>query len=379
MHKVADWTSLHSLKSTEVQDVLQAFSANALISSPTHWPLPEQRLDAEIGQMAFLNNKMVPAFSAALGRTVDLENISVLNLRESREERPHAVFSEKDKHTSVYLNWSGTPDDAISLAHEFGHAAHYIFSGTDKIPPMVRETCAFLSELVVLDFLLENDCDLFAPPRRAWDAETDTYLGLYVDDLQSALGNSDAAYVYSWNYPLARLAAVEILRSYKYGKASLIDLFESGADGMSLLPIATMAAQADKIHNYLPPFRAAADPATSAYQSLARWHFWTLTHLRDRQNAELRRSMRNFSAICSNRQPLSDFAKTHDQSVTQHGKRDQSINSLQSHINLRRLVIILLSCKHCVNGLRKTDQSWQYHQEVQGRNSQYGKHRLLFF
>lgn len=118
MHKVADWSSLHSITSTEVQDVLQAFSANALISSPTHWPLADQPVDAEINQRDFLNGKVVPAFNAALGRVVDLENISVLRLCEGREERPHAVFLERDKRARIYLDWNGTPDDAICLAHE---------------------------------------------------------------------------------------------------------------------------------------------------------------------------------------------------------------------------------------------------------------------
>lgn len=268
MHKVADWTSLHSVTSPDVQDVLRAFSANALISSPTHWPLLERRSDTEIDQTAFLNSKVVPAFSAALGRVLDLENISVLRLCDSHEERPHTLFSESDERASIYLDWNGTQADAICLAHEMGHAAHHILSGVSEIPPVARETCAFLGELIVIDALLESRDPLFDPLRLVWEVENQTYLGADIEDLQRALGDPDIAYIYRWNYPLARLAAVEIFQSHKSGGQSLTEIFESGGKGMALLPLAQMAAKADELENYLPPFRESTAPPTAAYQAL---------------------------------------------------------------------------------------------------------------
>jgi len=252
----------------EVQDVLQAFSANALISAPTHWPFHRKPVDATIDQIDFLNTKLAPALNKALGTSINLENVSVMKLSESREDRPHALFSEKEQRASIYLDWNSTPDAAICLAHEMGHAAHYIMSGASDMPPVARETCAFLSELIVLDAMRENQDSLFEALRAVWDAENKAYLGVDVDDLQRALGDPDAAYIYRWNYPLARLAAIEIFQSYKSGNVSLTEVFASGAESMSCLPFAQMSAKADEIENYLPSFRNNTEPATAAYQSL---------------------------------------------------------------------------------------------------------------
>jgi len=268
MHKVADWTSLHSTTLMEVQDVLQAFSANALISSPTHWPFNSKPVEATIDQTDFLNTKLVPAVNKALGIGTDLKNVSVMKLFESREERPHALFSEKEQCASIYLDWNGTPDDAICLAHEMGHAAHYIMSGVSDMPPVARETCAFLGELIVLDALFENQDPLFDSLQRTWEAENQAYLGSDIEDLQRALGDPEASYIYRWNYPLARLAAIEMFQSYKSGKLSLIEAFESGSACMSFVPLEQMAAKADEIQNYFSPFRTDTAPASAAYQSL---------------------------------------------------------------------------------------------------------------
>jgi hemolysin-activating ACP:hemolysin acyltransferase len=59
-----------------------------------------------------------------------------------------------------------------------------------------------------------------------------------------------------------------MFQSYKSGKLSLIEVFESGSDGMSFVPLAQMATKADEIQNYLPPLRTDTSPATAAYQSL---------------------------------------------------------------------------------------------------------------
>ena len=268
LHKVADWTSLHSTTLMEVQDVLQAFSANALISAPTHWPFHSKPIEATIDQTDFLNTKVMPALNKVLGIGIDIESVSVLKLSESRERRPHTFFSEKEQHASIYLDWNSTPADAICLAHEMGHAAHYIMSGVSDIPPVARETCAFLSELIALDALLEKQDPLFDPLRLVWEAETQAYLGSDIKDLQRALGDPEASYIYRWNYPLARLAAIKIFQSHKSGKPTLIEVFKSGTAGMSFLPLAQMAEKADEIQNYLPPFHTDTTPATAAYQSL---------------------------------------------------------------------------------------------------------------
>jgi hypothetical protein len=238
------------------------------LERPTHWPFHGTSGTEEIDKKEFLTTKVVPALGKALGLTDEFGSVCFKRLSESHEKRPHARFSEDDRRVSIYLDWSSTPADAVCLAHEMGHAAHYILSGVNEIPPILRETCAFLGELIVLDALLEDQDPLFNPLLLIWETENQTYLGSDIDDLQRALGAPEAAYIYRWNYPLARLAAVEIFQSYKSGKVNLVDVFKSGAAGMSILPLSQMAARADEIQNYLPPFSVDPASATAAYQSL---------------------------------------------------------------------------------------------------------------
>lgn len=268
MYRVADWTSYHSTTTSEVQDIMQACSANSLVSSPTHWPSPRSTSDVEIEQTNFIRNKILPAVGKKLGVASELQSVSIRPLCESDENRPHARFSKAEDRVSIYLNWSGTPADAICLAHEMGHAAHYIMSRTNGMPPVLRETCAFLGELIVLDELFETEDALFAPLRLIWDRENQNYLGEDLVDLQQALGSACSTYNYRWNYPLARLAAVQIFQAHKTGTVRLSDIFASGTDGMKHLPLDKMARYADLIENYLPPFNTNQEPPTAAYQSL---------------------------------------------------------------------------------------------------------------
>jgi oligoendopeptidase F len=69
------------------------------------------------------------------------------------------VVSQKFPY--ILLNWSGTTDDILALAHECGHAIHAIYSdGISSFhfdPPLVlAETASVFSEMVVFDYLIEK-------------------------------------------------------------------------------------------------------------------------------------------------------------------------------------------------------------------------------
>ncbi len=94
------------------------------------------------------------------------------------------------------------------------------------------------------------------------------YLGRDLEALAQALGAPETPYNYRQNYPIARLAAVEL---FAQGSGSwLHDLFSAGSGGMCHLPIASMADRASDIANYLPPMPAfdAEQTAMDAYRSL---------------------------------------------------------------------------------------------------------------
>ena len=134
------------------------------------------------------------------------------------------------------------------------------------MPPVARETCAFLGELALIYWAKQNQTDLAARLLRVWREENQRYFG---DDralLRVALGGPESAYTYRMNYPLARAAAVVMWRA----GADLQRLFKAGSEAMNLLPLAKIADVAGLSQNYLPPMPPpdTDQPAIDAYRAL---------------------------------------------------------------------------------------------------------------
>ncbi|PTN04146.1 hypothetical protein C8N32_101345 [Rhodovulum imhoffii] len=136
------------------------------------------------------------------------------------------------------------------------------------MPPLAREVCAFLGELVVIMHARTAAPELYPALCDVWHRENDAYLGLDMDLLAAALADPQAQYHYRQNYPAARLAAVELFNR-GYGEC-LRQFFASGRDGMRHVPIEELANRAGDVANYLPamPQPEPETPAIDAYRSL---------------------------------------------------------------------------------------------------------------
>ncbi len=274
MHRTADWVSFHEMNIETVQDVLQAFQANALAESPWHWSVSHLPHEGVQGSLQRCFDLIVcPALIDGLdprnehGLRAVLDRVVFAPAQEATEG-PHAVFDATTGVCRIAMRWQGTPADVLCLAHEAGHAAQFGLSGTDRMPPIARETCAFLAELMVIDFVQEHNAELCAGLRAAWDVDNDRYLGDDVDDLLGALKDPETPYHYRMNYPLARLASVNLVNSGKGSTNAVLQLFASGVAGMDHLCLNKMAMQADSLENYLPPFAAPDTGALEAFRAL---------------------------------------------------------------------------------------------------------------
>lgn len=107
----------------------------------------------------------------------------------------------------VSCRYDGGIGSLISLAHEAGHAIQITASGGNLVPPVMRETAAFLSEAVCEALIEAERPDLSKAVARHRTALDARYLGRFAKRLRDSLPLEHAAYAYVWNYPLARLLA----------------------------------------------------------------------------------------------------------------------------------------------------------------------------
>jgi hypothetical protein len=76
------------------------------------------------------------------------------------------------------------------------------------MPPVMREVCACLSEILVISHLIAAEPDQWPAGPALIDARTAQNLDRPVQALFKALEDALAPYCYSWNYPLARILAL---------------------------------------------------------------------------------------------------------------------------------------------------------------------------
>lgn len=116
----------------------------------------------------------------------------------------------------VACPWSGRARDLLTLAHEFGHAAQIMASPPGAaMPPVLRETCAFLAEAALLEHAAGRGLLTGVAPllQQVWQADTQRLLGRQARPLRQALTRPEAAYDYGWNYPIARALALRLWQS----------------------------------------------------------------------------------------------------------------------------------------------------------------------
>ena len=125
-----------------------------------------------------------------------------------------------------------------------------------------------LASCFYIDYVKAHLPHLHASLLDVWHLENAFYLGDCVDVLTDALNHSGVSYHYYQNYPLARLAAVQMFCPTDIKLVSAF--FSSGSETMAHMPIDKMASFGVGIRNPLPvlPPSDADQPAVDAYRSL---------------------------------------------------------------------------------------------------------------
>lgn len=255
----SEWLRLHRLNPETVSDCIASieydrFRFDLDISAVDQTAAYSNELTEE-GDLSLekaINAIICPAFSLALGIDVGTFDRCVQSVRWSADVGdgpPHTIDHGVDQPPEIRMSWRGSVSDLICLAHELAHAIQLQLSAGSFMPPVARETCAFLGELALIGWARANDTDLASKLSAVWREESRRYYGDDCELLRAALADPDAAYSYRMNYPLARASAIVLWRR----GGDLRPLFAAGSDAMSLLPFAQIADLAGVPQNHLPP------------------------------------------------------------------------------------------------------------------------------
>lgn len=221
MHKndIDNWLKINNLQKYDALEILDS-SLCVPITAQSARPAPgvDPQVDAEqawsLATSALLDflpktAEMILHTSNAIPRC--------LTAREGTGEqgsraRPFTYDNGPGHLPFVSCDYRGSAADILDVVHEFTHALQIVVSHGDPMPPVARETCAFLGEAILIDWARRHRPTLAEHLGPAWQDAGAVYLGPDADALSRALRGASVPYDYRWNYPLARLAASALLR-----------------------------------------------------------------------------------------------------------------------------------------------------------------------
>lgn len=274
-----DWLAFHGLSEPRVKGVILALNAGkfeylpSFLSADRKASAVDDFISNQLSsQDSCYKNIVVPALARAFDNVSEVQHL-LCNHVEFRglnegNEAPYTICQGSGQSPAVVMDWHGRAEDLLCLVHETAHALQMLLSKNELMPPVARETCAFLGELLLLDYVKAHLPHLHASLLDVWHRENGFYLGDCVDVLTDALNHSEVSYHYYQNYPLARLAAVQMCCATD--NKSVPALFSSDREAMAHLPINEMASCDIGVRNPLPvlPPSDADQPTVDAYRSL---------------------------------------------------------------------------------------------------------------
>jgi hypothetical protein len=232
---MADWLALHGLTAGLCREIL-AEAPPPPAALPTD-PGIAGDASALWGRIAMVLTAALPDGATVIGQTLALTRTDFAS-PQGRSPRAFTLHDDGTGRPFVRCAYDGRLQDFLALAHEFGHACQIRACATTPgtlpvaMPPVLRELCAYLSEILLISHLKSAEPDLWPPAQALFDARMARNLDQPLRSLLKALDNASTPYSYSWNYPLARIlalrAAAQLSRHQIWqvfrGATSLVDL-----------------------------------------------------------------------------------------------------------------------------------------------------------
>lgn len=216
-HSLSDWLTLHELDAATCHRVLNATGPDVAGDFAVgEGPEAEYHaLDLELASLRAVEamRAFLPQQHGIIGDTFENTARIVVD-RPDKSRKALTLDNGPAAYPTILLSYRGEPADFLVVAHEFGHAVQIRASRGLFVPPIIREVCAFLGESALLSHTRQRDLQRYPHLVRAWRNGNARYFGAQRERLRSALSQPDAAYSYSWNYPIARHIALQISRRW---------------------------------------------------------------------------------------------------------------------------------------------------------------------
>lgn len=189
---MADWLALHGLDAADCRTRLLRIAPRLSRPAPDT-ALPEAEV---LPAVLMALSSALPAARKVLER---IRTELRIDLAPDLQRFPRAFTLHDDGRGLPFISCplKGRSSDLLLLAHEIGHACQSLASGKPDLPPVQRETAAYLAEELV--------CASSGPALRSIHrVRTARIMARDGAALLQALDAPNAAYHYGWNYPLAR-------------------------------------------------------------------------------------------------------------------------------------------------------------------------------
>jgi hypothetical protein len=210
-HNLSDWLALHELDPITCRRILDAMVLETVAraggnnSEGYNVIAPEVAWQEAVQAMS----DFLPEWRGIIGDTFE-HSVRVAVEVPDKPRRSLTVDNGSGAYPTILFGYRGEPIDALVIAHEFAHAVQIMASQGRLVPPIIRETCAFLGEGALLSQARRRDQSQYSHLVHAWQEANQRYFGPQKERLRAALSKPHAPYSYAWNYPIARYLAIQI-------------------------------------------------------------------------------------------------------------------------------------------------------------------------
>jgi hypothetical protein len=205
---MADWLALHGLQAADCLHLLPRLDGSA---APLRAPDPELGDRAPLPMVVDALKLTLPPAAEILARIGAEVRV---DLAPDPQRFPRAFTLHDDGRGLPFIccPLKGRNSDLLVLAHELGHACQILASGRPDLPPIQRETAAYLAEVLVTEAIGRTEPERGAILSALHRAGTDRIMRREGRPLARALADPTTPYAYGWNYPIARELAGRAMR-----------------------------------------------------------------------------------------------------------------------------------------------------------------------
>ena len=212
-HDLSDWLKLHDLSVENCRQLLSLSERYPDISTINTEDEPACKTEMVASQAWCLASDALSAALSPFRNTIeDVLRHTTTDFRVGvrTHQRPLTLHDGGNGYPYVRCGFRGRLADLINVQHEFSHAVQVFASRGKFLPPVLRECCAFVGELTLLDYLRHRHIEIYDDARLVWRSQSARIFCKHQPVLQAALQAPNTPYNYNWNYPIARILSIEI-------------------------------------------------------------------------------------------------------------------------------------------------------------------------